>query len=81
MGGLHDFHVRLETHDPAREVNRSELRFGMTWGHVNDEAFAFALGDSFELFSEELMVFAFDEAVPYIFDVVDEVLLGFAAGI
>ena len=53
----------------------------MTWGHVNDEAFAFALGDSFELFGEELMVFAFDEAAPYIFDVVNEVLLGFAAGI
>ena len=81
MGGLHDFHVRLRAHDPAREVNRSELRFGMTWGHVNDEAFAFAVGYSFELFGEELVVFAFEEAVPYIFDVMDEAFLSFAAGI
>ena len=52
----------------------------MTWGHVNDQALALALGYSFELLREEPMVLAFDEAIPDLLDVVDEVFLGFAAG-
>jgi len=52
----------------------------MTWGHVNDQAFALALGNSFELFRKELVVLAFDEAIPNLLDVVDKVFLSFAAG-
>ena len=52
----------------------------MTWGHVNDQAFALALSNSFELLREEPMVLAFDEAIPDLLDVVDKVFLGFAAG-
>ena len=52
----------------------------MTWGHVNDQALALALGYSFELLREEPMVLAFDEAIPDLLDVVDKVFLGFAAG-
>jgi len=53
----------------------------MTWGHVNDQAFALALGYRFEFLREEPMVLAFDEAIPDLLDVVDEVFLGFAAGL
>ena len=52
----------------------------MTWGHVNDQTLAPALGYSFELLREEPMVLAFDEAIPDLLDVVDKVFLGFAAG-
>jgi hypothetical protein len=75
MGSLHYFHVWAQPHDPRREEHRGELRLGMTRGHVHDKALTLALRHCFELFGEELMVLAFDEAVPYVFNVIDEVCL------
>jgi hypothetical protein len=75
MGSLHYFHVWAQPHDPRREEHRGELRLGMTRGHVHDKALTLALRHRFELFGEELMVLAFDEAVPYVFNVIDEVCL------
>jgi hypothetical protein len=77
MGSLHYFHVWAQPHDPRREEHRGELRLGMTRGHVHDKALTLALRYRFELFGEELMVLAFDEAVPYVFNVIDEVCLRF----
>ena len=74
---MHNFHVGLEAHDPARKEHRGELGLGMTRGHVHDEALTLALGYCFELFGKELVVLAFDEAVPYILNVIDEVYLRF----
>ena len=53
----------------------------MTRWHVDNQALALAFGDSFELLGEELVVLAFDEAVPDLLDIMDEIFLGFAAGI
>ena len=80
MSGLHDFHIRLKAHDPTWEEHGSKLRLGVTWGHVNNQAFALALGYRFEFLREEPVVIAFDEAIPDLLDVVNEVFLSFAAG-
>ena len=81
MRSLHYFHVRAQPHNPTGKENAGELGLGMTRWHVDNQALALAFGDSFELFGEELVVLAFDEAVPDLLDIVDEVFLGFAAGI
>ena len=64
MGGLHDFHVRLETHDPAREVNRSKLRFGVTGRQANNKPFELALGNPIEFFPDNSVMPAFYKIRP-----------------
>ena len=49
----------------------------MTRGHVNDQTLTLALRYRLQFCSEELVVFAFYEAVPHVLNVLDEICLRF----
>ena len=56
---------------------RSELTFGMPRGHVDDQSTAFAIHDSLEGLGHQLVMVTLDESRPELFDIWNELSLGF----
>ena len=72
MRGLHYLHVGTESHHPGGEINGSELAFGVSWGHIDNESLDVSPGDFIELLGKDPMVLAFDKFRPDIADVFQE---------
>ena len=56
-----------------REAGKTQIRLGMPWGHVDDQALEGAVCDLLKGFGHQLVVPAMDEGGPHIPDEVHEI--------